>query len=72
MDNVMWSAIREYIAVEIKLAIHREKHGEPHALFAKEARAALEEQSTRCESEVRRLIPTIQKFEMELRESSHR
>ena len=56
MNLSMWTTIREYIAAEVRLGIarhQRDVHGE--AGTADEI-AGLEEQSTRMETEVRRLL----------------
>lgn len=57
MNHAMWSAMREYIASEIRLNALRA--GTPSQQAAEEV-ALLEEQSTRMDTEMRRLIDTQQ------------
>lgn len=54
MNNAMWSAIREYVAAESKLAVARALKS-THLALPGDPIPALEEQSTRMETEVRRL-----------------
>lgn len=59
MNQFIWAAIREYVAAEINLSLARHcgfQHGERsiHADICK-----LEEQSSRMETEVRRLIEAL-------------
>jgi hypothetical protein len=51
----MWSAIREYIAAEIKLGIARAQEMPPGMT------GPLEEQSTRMDTEIRRLAENEEK-----------
>ena len=63
MTETMWAAIREYIAAEIALHAAREKYGSEQHWRHKIA--PLEEQSTRMETEVRRLIAAISRASKE-------
>jgi hypothetical protein len=59
----MWETIREYIAAEVKLGIARERQrvkGTEQIVRSSEL-DELEQQSTRMETEVRRLIDLEQK-----------
>ena len=56
MNHPMWAAIREYIAAEIKLATAWEQHSGQRLT---QNICALQEQSTRMETEVRRLIDAL-------------
>lgn len=64
MNLSMWETIREYVAAEVKLALlryDRKQPGRPWNIGPDTEMSAAEEQSTRMETEVRRLIDVEQK-----------
>lgn len=54
MNLSMWTAMREYIAAEVRLGIAR------HACASPESISALEEQSTRMETAVREHVAVLE------------
>jgi hypothetical protein len=56
MNLSMWTSIREYIAAEVRLGIARHQRDVHDEAGTGGEIAALEEQSTRMETDVRRLM----------------
>lgn len=56
MNLNMWETIREYVAAEVRLGIARHQRDVHDEAGTTDEISGLEEQSTRMETEVRRLI----------------
>lgn len=68
MNHALWTAIREYIAAETRLALlrhERQRHALTYVIGEDTEMCRLEEQSTRMETSVRDLIGKMEQTESE-------